>query len=67
MLDWKNRFARLGRSKGSAGTTGHRSGSPLLLILAGLLGVYLSITAAMLMARGGLPVDEWDMRIRHPT
>jgi len=41
MSDWKNRFARLGRSNGSAGAAGQRAGNPLLLILAALLGIYL--------------------------
>lgn len=44
MSDWKNRFARLGRSNGSAGAAGQRAGNPLLLILAALLGIYLLVT-----------------------
>ena len=34
MLDWKNRFARLGRSSGPSGGAGRREGNPLLLVLA---------------------------------
>ena len=44
MLDWKNRFARLGRASGPSGGPGRREGNPLLLVLAVLLGVYLLVT-----------------------
>ena len=44
MLDWKNRFARFSRAGSASGAVGRRAGSPLLLALAALLGIYLLVT-----------------------
>ncbi|KGK83088.1 DUF2333 family protein [Pseudomonas stutzeri] len=41
MLDWKNRFARFGRSSGGATATASRAGSPLWSALAVVVGLLL--------------------------